>query len=77
MPPLPKGEYEMSEQMTFEKAILRLEEIASALEAGKLALDKAVELYKEGMELSLYCTKEIEKAKLTMEEFGKKVSSEE
>ena len=67
----------MNEQMTFEKAILRLEEIAAALETGKLSLDKAVELYKEGMELSLYCTKEIEKAKLTMEEFGKKTASEE
>ena len=67
----------MNEQMTFENAILRLEEIASSLETGKLSLDKAVELYKEGMELSLYCTKEIEKAKLTMEEFTKKTSSEE
>ena len=67
----------MANNVTFEEAILKLEEIAATLEAGKLPLDKAVELYKEGMELSLFCTKEIEKAKLTIEEYGKKNAVEE
>ena len=67
----------MADKITFEEAILKLEEIAATLEGGKLPLDKSVELYKEGMELSLFCTKEIEKAKLTIEEYGKKTESEE
>lgn len=67
----------MIDNLTFENAILRLEEIAKALEEGKLPLAKSVELYKEGMELSVFCNKEIEKARLTVEEFSDSAKTEE
>lgn len=67
----------MENKMTFEKAILRLEEIAKLLEEGKLPLENSVELYKEGMELSVFCNKEIEKARLTVEQFCGSAKTEE
>ncbi|MCQ2464252.1 MAG: exodeoxyribonuclease VII small subunit [Oscillospiraceae bacterium] len=50
--------------MSFEKKLEKLEQIVSALEGGKISLDQAVELYGEGMKLSLACRKEIDEAKM-------------
>ena len=50
--------------MPFEKNIKELEKTVLALESGELPLDKAVELYSKGMELSLSCRKELDEAKL-------------
>lgn len=62
--------------MSFEKKIEELEKIVTALESGKIPLDKAVELYGEGMKLSLACRKEIDEAKMKITVAGEKDGTE-
>lgn len=50
--------------MTFESSMKRLDEIIKAIEGDKLTLDESLELYKEGIELSIECKKTLENAKL-------------
>ena len=46
----------MSEQMTFETAMKRLEEIVKALEGGDAPLDRSLALFEEGTALIRTCT---------------------
>ena len=46
----------------FEECLQRLETIVGELEKGDLALDRALELFDEGMKLSGSCRKELEEA---------------
>lgn len=46
----------------FEECIQRLETIVAELEKGDVALDRALELFDEGMKLSGSCRKELEEA---------------
>ena len=41
--------------LSFEKALERLDEITSLIESEKTGLNDALELYKEGLELSVFC----------------------
>ncbi len=41
---------------SFEKALSRLEEIAEKLESGDLPLEESLKIFKEGIELSRWCT---------------------
>lgn len=41
--------------MTFEKAMARLEEIVLGLEEGNLELEKTLNLFEEGLKLFRYC----------------------
>ena len=50
------------EQLTFEQALTRLEEIASRLESGDLALEEAIALAEEGLKLSQLCEKQLTQA---------------
>lgn len=43
-------------KMTFEQAMNRLEEIVKMLENNDISLDKSVELFQEGIQLSKYCS---------------------
>ena len=52
----------MTEKLTFEQAMTKIEEIVSKLENGGATLEETVELYKEGTELSLFCNKLIDEA---------------
>lgn len=52
--------------MTFEENLTRLNDIVSQLENDKLPLEKALELYKEGIDLSVDCKKSLESAKLSV-----------
>lgn len=45
----------MKIEMTFEDAIRRLEEIVRELESGKSPLEKSLQLFEEGIELSKFC----------------------
>lgn len=53
--------------MTFEKSLERLQEIIKILEDGKVELSQSLDLYKEAVQLSVECKKELEKAKLEVE----------
>lgn len=43
------------ENMTYEKAISRLEEIIHQLENNEIPLEDSIALFQEGIELSKYC----------------------
>lgn len=45
------------EEIKFEDAIKRLEEISKELESGALTLDESINKFEEGMKLSKLCTK--------------------
>ena len=45
----------MSEKLTSEQAMDKLEEIVEKLEAGEVTLEEAVQIYKKGMSLSQFC----------------------
>jgi exodeoxyribonuclease VII small subunit len=45
---------------TFEKAMKQLERIVQDLEAGELPLEKAIEKFEEGIELSKFCTEKLD-----------------
>lgn len=49
-------------EMTYENAIKRLQEIVKKLENGGLALDESVKLFEEGALLAKFCNKELENA---------------
>ena len=46
----------------FEESLQRLEAIVAELEKGDVSLDRALELFDEGMKLSGSCRKELEEA---------------
>lgn len=56
--------------MAFETSLKRLDEILEKLQSQDLSLDEAVSLYKEGMDISLECKKELEEAKLKLSEIS-------
>ena len=51
----------------FETALDRLEDIVKTLEGGDLALDKALEVFEEGIRLSRFCHGKLEKAERRVE----------
>ena len=55
-----------NKELTFEEAIEDLEKIVTELENGNLPLDKSVENFKKGMELSNYCSKLLDDAEKTI-----------
>lgn len=56
--------------MKFESSMKRLNEIVEALERENLSLDEALDLYKEGVELSVDCKKSLESAKIQVKTLG-------
>ena len=49
----------MSKEMSYSKAIQRLEEIVQSLERGGIPLDETLKLYEEGAELLAFCQQEL------------------
>ena len=45
---------------SFEQAMEQLEKIVEELEAGDLPLDKAMQKFEEGMELTRFCTRKLD-----------------
>lgn len=64
----------------FEKNIERLDAIVSQLEDAEVPLEKALQLYEEGMKLSGVCHKQLEEAEgriqLLMKKTGGKIEAE-
>lgn len=52
----------MEENLSFEEAMKKLEEIANELEKNDLDLDMSMKKFEEGMNLSKYCNKVLEDA---------------
>ncbi|HKZ52929.1 MAG TPA: exodeoxyribonuclease VII small subunit [Candidatus Acidoferrales bacterium] len=57
---------------SFENSLHRLEQIVKKLEAGDLALDDALKLFEEGIQLSQQCQKQLEEAENKVEMLLKK-----
>ena len=51
-----------SENIPFEDAIARLEQIVRMLDSGNVPLDKSLELYEEGVKLVKICNSRLENA---------------
>ena len=51
----------------FESALQLLEDIVARLEAGDLPLDRALELFEEGVKLSRYCSSKLDEAERKVE----------
>ena len=53
----------MNEEMTFESAMTRLEDIARKLDNGEETLASSLSLYEEAISLIRYCTEALDTAK--------------
>jgi len=51
----------------FESALKSLEDIVALLEAGDLTLDRALELFEEGIQVSRFCSSKLEEAERKVE----------
>lgn len=49
--------------MTYETAVKRLEEIVSILERNEVSLDESMKLFEEGTALTSLCSKKLEEAR--------------
>lgn len=56
------------ENMTYEQAITRLEEIVSLLEKNEISLDDSLKLFEEGTKLSAFCSNKLNNAKIKITE---------
>jgi len=54
-------------ELKFEDAIKRLEEIVEELETGEFDLDKAIEIFEEGLKLSKFCKAKLDNAEQKIE----------
>ncbi len=61
----------MSDEMTYEKAVARLEEILALLEKNKTSLDESIKLFEEGTKLTAFCRDKLENAKQKITEISK------
>lgn len=50
------------EELSFEQALKRLEEVAKKLEEENLNLDDALKYFEEGMKLSKFCNEQLAQA---------------
>lgn len=53
--------------MKFEEALKKLEESVEQLETGDLSLEKALEVFENGIKMSRICTKKLEEAEQKVE----------
>ena len=56
------------ENITFETAIAELEKIVEEMEKGNLPLERALQLYEQGVKYTAFCNKELSQAQLKLEE---------
>ncbi len=64
----------MKEEIKFEDALKRLEQIVSNLENGIDELDKVISLFEEGSELVRYCNLKLEKVENKIEVLSRKLN---
>jgi exodeoxyribonuclease VII small subunit len=60
------------EEITFEDALVRLEEVVNNLEEGNLSLDESLGKFEEGILLSRMCNKRLKEAKQKVEKLVEK-----
>ncbi|HUF63316.1 MAG TPA: exodeoxyribonuclease VII small subunit [Verrucomicrobiales bacterium] len=65
------------EDLSFEQALARLEELVESLDSDELALEDLVRRYGEGMNLLKHCQGQLENARQRIETIGAEFSEEE
>jgi len=61
----------MNEEMSFEEALTKLEQIVQSLEGGgEISLDEMINAYSEGLRLSKICQEKLEQAELQIKEIS-------
>ena len=58
------------EQLSFEDALKRLEEIVRTLEKGEAPLDQSIELYQEGDRLRRHCEARLKDAQMRIDQIA-------
>jgi exodeoxyribonuclease VII small subunit len=64
------------EEMKFEDALKRLEDIVEKLESGSLELEGSIQLFEEGVKLSLYCQQQLKQAEGRVQRLVKNLNGE-
>lgn len=59
------------DNLTYEQAIKRLDEIVSILESNEASLDESLKLFEEGTKLTAYCSKMLNDARQKIIEIEK------
>jgi exodeoxyribonuclease VII small subunit len=70
------AEKNVNTEMTFESAMVRLEQIVNQLESGKATLDDSLCLYEEGIALVRLCSDRLDKAEQKIKIVKKDTSGE-
>ncbi len=65
-----------TDKQTFELSLKRLEQIVESLESGEVPLDKAVELYEEGLQLSKFCGEKLRATELRLKKLSKNIDGQ-
>ncbi len=60
----------------FEEALKALETIVDKLESGALDLEESIKLYEEGIDLSVYCQKQLAQAEGKIQRLMKKLDGD-
>lgn len=60
----------LPEDLTFENALGELEHIVNLLEEGDLTLEKSVELFERGQQLTTFCQQALDSAELRVRQVG-------
>ncbi|KUG05011.1 exodeoxyribonuclease vii small subunit [hydrocarbon metagenome] len=63
-------------KMKFEEALKGLEAIVDKLETGELELEESIKLYEQGIDLSVYCQKQLAQAEGKIQRLVKKLDGE-
>jgi len=67
----------MTNKITFEKALLDLEEIVKKISDDKNSLDESIELYKQAQKLKNICNQKLQDAKMEVENILNKDNNNE
>ncbi|ABI67901.1 exodeoxyribonuclease VII small subunit [Syntrophomonas wolfei] len=64
------------EKLSFELALKKLEESVEQLESGELELEESIKVFEQGIELSLFCRKELSQAEGKIQRLVKNLGGE-
>ncbi|MDD3268458.1 MAG: exodeoxyribonuclease VII small subunit [Syntrophomonadaceae bacterium] len=64
------------ENVRFEDALKKLGDIVDQLESGELELEESIDVFEEGIKLSLYCQQELKKAEGRIRQLVKNLNGE-
>ena len=68
---------DITENITFEKAIEELEDIIKSLEQGDVPLNNTIELYERGAKLKDFCEKKLKDAEIKIKKINENTKTKE